>query len=321
MTFDAPAYLAGLALLPLAMVSYALAQRARRRYAVRFTNLDLLENVVTGSPQWRRHVSPLLFLLAIAALVFAVAQPKAWVHKPKQQSTVMMALDQSGSMQATDVKPTRLDAAKSAAKGFVNRLPQQFQLGLVTFNSASQLLVQPTGDRKLVNDTLDTLQAEGGTAIGTALETSLTGLRPVLKQNRGRKGPPAVIALLSDGYSTTGPDPIRVANTAKKLKVPVNTVALGTQAATVTLSDPYGGQRTVSVPPDRKTLARIAKITGGKFYDAGDAQKLSDVYKSLGTSIGFKREKRDIAPVFAAAGLGLMLLGGAFSLLWFGRLP
>jgi Ca-activated chloride channel family protein len=322
MTFAAPALLSGLALLPLGAASYGISLRARRRYAVRFTNLDLLENVVTGSPRWRRHLPPLLFLLALAALVLAVAQPKIYVHKAKEQATVMLATDQSGSMQATDVRPSRLEAAKSAAKGFVNRLPRQFQLGLVAFNSASQLLVPPTGDRRLVNDTIDTLQAEGGTAIGTAVETSLTGLRPVLDERHGgRKGPPAIVVLLSDGYSTTGPDPIKVANQARKLKVPVNTVALGTEAATVTLADPFGTSRTVRVPPDRATLARIAKITGGKFFDAGDASKLSDVYKSLGTSIGFRREKRDVTAAFAGAGLGLMLLGGAFSLIWFGRLP
>jgi Ca-activated chloride channel family protein len=320
-TFAAPALLSGLALVPLAAASYALAQRARRRYAVRFTNLDLLENVVTGSPSWRRHLPPLLFLLALAALVLAVAQPKIYVHKPKEQATVMLATDQSGSMQATDVKPSRLEAARSAAKGFVGRLPRQFQLGLVAFNSASQLLVPPTSDRKLVNDTIDTLQPEGGTAIGTAIETSLSGLRPVLSERQGRKGPPAIVVLLSDGYSTTGPDPLKVARQARKLKVPVNTVALGTEAATVTLSDPFGASRTVRVPPDRATLSRIAKITGGKFFDAGDATKLSNVYKSLGSSIGFRREKRDVTAAFAGAGLGLMLLGSAMSLFWFGRLP
>jgi Ca-activated chloride channel homolog len=325
MTFTAPALLFALALVPLAAASYALAQRSRRRYAVRFTNLDLLENVVTGSPRWRRHLPPLFFLLALTALALSIAQPHVYVHKPREQATVVLATDSSGSMQATDVRPNRLEAARAAAKRFISGLPTRFQLGLVSFNQTSQLLVPPTGNRKLVGAALDGLEAKGGTAIGTAIETSLSALRPLLAKKRGGKdnprAAPAVVVLLSDGYSTTGLDPTRMANEAHKAHVPINTVALGTDAATVTLTDRLGFSQTVRVPPDRATLRRIANITGGQFFDASDEKKLSKVYKSLGSSIGFRRVKRDVTAAFAGAGLGLMMLGGALSVLWFGRLP
>jgi Ca-activated chloride channel family protein len=326
MSFAAPGALLGLAIVPLAAASYVLAQRARRRYAVQFTNLDLLANVVTGTPRWRRHVPPLFFLLALAALVLAVAQPQVNDRKPRQQATVMLTIDRSGSMQATDVQPSRLKAAQASAKRFVNRLPRQFRIGLIAFNNIPQVLVPPTTDRSLLNGTIDGLQPKGGTAIGSGIDTALNALRPILKQPRaaapsGRKGPPAVVVLQSDGYSTTGPDPLASAQQAKKLGVPINTVALGTDAATVTLTDRLGITQTVRVPPDRPTLQRIAKTTGGQFFDAQDQERLGNVYKSLGSSIGYVKVKRDVTQAFAGAGLGLMILGGVFSLFWFGRLP
>jgi Ca-activated chloride channel family protein len=242
----------------------------------------------------------------------------------------MLATDSSGSMQATDVEPNRLDAGREAARGFVDTLPEEFRLGLVSFSNVSQLLVPPTDEREPVRAALDGLQAEGGTAIGTALETSLAGLRPVIEKaardrRRDRRGrrrpPPAVVVLLSDGYSTTGPEPLEVARRARELRVPVNTVALGTSAATVTLSDRLGGTRTVRVPPDRRTLRRIAEVTGGQYFAAADPEKLQDVYKRIGSRIGFRQEQREITVAFAAGGLGLMLAGGLLSMMWFGRLP
>ena len=331
MSFADPVYLLGLALIPLAGISYGLAQRARRRYAVRFTNLDLLENVVTGSPQWRRFTPPLFFLLALAALVLAIARPQVNENKPKEQATVMIATDRSGSMQATDVKPSRLEAARAAAKRFVNQLPSKFRVGVVSFNNVPQLLVPPTSDRQLVNNTLDGLEPKGGTAIGSAIDTSLSALKASLKQQVKQEAQipgtikqnriPAVIVLLSDGANTAGTDPIKSAQAAKAAHIPVNTVALGTSNATVTVTDQFGNSRSVAVPPDPQTLGEVAKITGGKTFNPTDEKKLNDVYKTLGSSIGYIKVKRDITPVFAGAALGLMVLGGVLSLFWFGRLP
>ena len=329
MSFEWPLALLGLLAVPLTLGLYIWAQRRRRAYAVRFTNLELLGSVVTGSPGWRRHLPPLLFLLALAALTVAIARPHVDVDVAKEEATVMLTLDSSGSMQATDVTPNRLDAARNAAKGFTNRLPEKFRLGLVTFSNVAQLLVPPTSDREPVRNGLDALQAEGGTAIGTALETALTGLQPVIEQDQrkrereGRKRgrPPAVVVLLSDGYSTTGPEPLEIARRARELRVPVNTVALGTTNATVTLSDRLGTTRNVRVPPDRRTLRRIAEVTGGEYFGAADQERLQKIYDRLGSRIGFRQEEREITAAFAAGGLGLMLAGGLLSMMWFGRLP
>jgi Ca-activated chloride channel homolog len=329
MSFEYPVALLALAFVPLTGLIYLAAQRRRRRFAVRFTNMELLAGVVSETPSWRRHIPPLLYLLALAALALAIARPHELVNVAKRQATVVLVSDSSGSMQATDVKPTRLVAARNAAKAFVDSTPKKVDLGFITFNSASQLLVPPTSDRDRVRGAIDTVRAGGGTAIGSGLETSLAALRPVLddtrKKNAGAKGkrraPPAVVVLLSDGYSTTGPPPLRAARHAKELDVPVYTVALGTESAVVQVPDPVGGYRTVQVPPDRKTLEQIAETTGGKFFTAANSKKLSAIYKSLGTRIGFKKERRELTAAFAAGGLVLMMLGGAFSLVWFGRLP
>ena len=331
MSFDYPVALLALAFVPLTALIYVAAQRRRRRFAVRFTNVDLLADVVTATPSWRRPIPPLLFMLALAALAIAIARPYDTVNVAKRKATVMLVTDTSGSMQATDVKPTRLVAAREAAKSFVDQTPKKVDLGLITFNNIPQVLVPPTDERSRVKSSLDTVQSKGGTAIGSAIQTALNSLKPVLAKNKGndaKKGknpkksaPPASVVLLSDGYSTTGPQPLTAARQAKELNVPVYTVALGTENAVVQVADPVGGYRTVQVPPDRETLKRVAETTGAKFFATGDAKKLSEIYKSLGTRIGFKKERRELTPAFAGAGLALMMLGGAFSLLWFGRLP
>jgi Ca-activated chloride channel family protein len=329
-SFEYPVALLTLAFVPLSGLIYLAAQRRRRRYAVRFTNMDLLADVVTQTPSWRRHIPPLLYLLALAALALAIARPHELVNVAKREATVILVTDSSGSMQATDVKPSRLAAAQTAAKGFVDDTPKKVKLGFISFNSASQLLVPPTSDKNRVKGAVETLRPVGGTAIGSALETSLAALQPVLKDSTTKKGssakdkkraPPAVVVLLSDGYSTTGPPPLQAAQHAKKLNVPVYTVALGTESAVVQVADPVGGYRTVQVPPDRKTLKQVADTTGGKFFATADSKKLSEIYKSLGTRIGFRKERHELTAAFAAGGLALMMLGGAFSLLWFGRLP
>ena len=335
MSFELPVALLGLLLVPLVVALYLFAQRRRHRYAVRFTNLDLLGSVVTRSPGVRRHLPPLLFLLALAALVVAVARPHLDVDVAREEATVMLVTDSSGSMQASDVSPNRLAAARNAARGFADRLPEQFRLGFVSFNNVASLLAPPSSDREPVKQALDSLQAEGGTAIGSGLEAALTGLQPVIQRERAeareeaqregrrsrRRSPPAVVVLLSDGYSTTGTNPMTVARRARDLGVPVNTVALGTSAATVTLSDRLGSTRTVRVPPDRETLRRIARTTRGQYFDAADEEKLATVYDRLGSRIGFRTEKREYTAAFAGGGLALMLAGGLLSMMWFGRLP
>ena len=211
MSFDYPVALLALAFVPVSGLIYLAAQRRRRRFAVRFTNMDLLADVVTETPSWRRHIPPALFLLALAALAIAIARPHELVNVAKREATVVLVTDSSGSMQATDVKPSRLAAAQNAANTFTDETPGKVKLGFITFNSTSQLLVPPTSDKGRIKAAIGTLRPGGGTAIGSAIQTSLAALKPALDENAKKKGPggkgkskapPAVVLLLSDGKST-----------------------------------------------------------------------------------------------------------------------
>ena len=327
MTFQWPLVLLGLLIIPVLAAVYVLMQRRRTKYAVRFTNVDLLANVVSKTPSWRRHVPAVLLLLSTALLIFALARPRVEASTTREQGAIMLATDTSGSMTATDVKPDRMTAARNAAKQFVGKIPKQVRLGLVTFDQAARLLVNPTTDRTQVNDALDSLQAQGGTAMGDALSVSVKALQSAfgpkgLKVKPGQKRAPAEVVLLSDGKNTTGAtDPIGVAQTAKKLGIRINTVALGTPTGTVQVQDNLGFTQTIQVPPDRPTLRQIAQTTGGRFFSAPNANHLQQIYKDLGSKVKAKPVKKEVSFVPAAAAIVLMLAAGGFSLLWFGRLP
>ncbi|HYT25834.1 MAG TPA: VWA domain-containing protein [Actinomycetota bacterium] len=343
-----PGFLWALVLVPLAMVAYLLAQRRRAAYAVRFTNLDLLANVVTRSPGWRRHLPALLYLLALSTLLVSLARPQSVVLVPKEQATVMLVIDVSGSMNATDVEPTRLLAAQQAANSFVNNLPAKFRVGLVSFSATAQTLTRPTTDREAVRDALSSLHAEGGTAMGDAIERGLEAKRPpapqVDKPPKGSKPggqrptpttsappaeaqpagkePPVVMLLLSDGANTVGrKQPLEAAEDARRLHVPIFTIALGTDSGVVEVPDESGQPRRIPVPPDKVTLRRVADTTGGKFFTAPSSRDLKGVYRDLGSRIGFVKERQEVTVVFAAAALLLLVAGGALSLAWFNRFP
>jgi Ca-activated chloride channel homolog len=326
-SFQWPLVLLGLLAVPLLAAAYVLLQRRRTRYAVRFTNLDLLANVVAATPNWRRHVPAALILLSVAALIVALARPRVNVSSAQEQGTVVLATDTSGSMTATDVRPDRLTAAQRAAKAFVSKLPKQARLGLVTFDQAARLLVNPTTDRAQVQSALEALQAQGGTAMGDALSVAVRALQNALGPKAFRNRPPgrrvpAQVVLLSDGKNTTGAtDPMSVAQTAKRLGIRINTVALGTQSGTVQVQDNLGFTQTIQVPPDRGTLKQIAQTTGGHFFAVADPKKLQAIYKDLGSRVKAKSVKREVTYVPAAAAVVLMLAAGGFSLFWFARLP
>jgi Ca-activated chloride channel family protein len=337
-----PGFLWALVLVPLALAAYLLAQRRRARYAVRFTNLDLLANVVTRSPGWRRHLPAVLYLLALATLLVSLARPQSTVLVPKEQATVVMVIDVSGSMNATDVEPTRLVAAQQAANSFLENLPAKFRVGLVSFSATAQTLTRPTTDRDAVRDALSSLHAEGGTAMGDAIDRGLEAKRPPPPQvDRPRakpgaqptptvppaeaqpgKEPPVVMLLLSDGANTVGKkQPMEAADEAKRLQVPVFTIALGTDSGVVEVPDESGQPRRIPVPPDKVTLRRIADTTGGKFFTAPSNRDLKGVYRDLGSRIGFVKERQEVTVVFAAGALLLLVAGGALSLAWFNRFP
>jgi Ca-activated chloride channel family protein len=322
MTFLWPLALLGLLLVPALLAGYVLLQRRRQRYAVRFTNLDLLSNLVSESPRWRRHVPTALLLVALAALVVAVARPQASLKTPENEASVMLAVDVSGTMQATDVSPTRLAAARKAADTFLDRVPKGMRVGLVAFSNDANLLVAPTTDHAQVKAGLASLRPGGGTAIGDAVAVA-TQVRPErLASDATGSKPGLVVLLLSDGKPSPDTlDPATAAQRAREAGVPVYTVALGTDSGTVQVPDQAGGTQTVPVPPDRATLRQIAETTGGRFYDAPSESALTSVYERLGSSIGYTTEKRDVSFAFAAAGLVLVLAAGGLSALWFNRIP
>ena len=325
MSFLAPELLWLLLLVPALAVGYLVLQRRRTRYALRFTNVDLLANVVASSPRWRRWVPPILFLAALGALFFATARPQLVTKVPRNQASVVLAMDVSRSMEAEDVAPTRLAAAEKAAGRFLEQVPEKFQVGLITFSTEAQVAVPPTADHALVRQALAGLEADGGTAIGdaVALATEIRKQRLVDNKEEDDKGkPPLVVLLLSDGSPSEDTlDPVEAANRAKAAGIPVYTIALGTDQGTIEVTNEFGIPETVDVPPDRETLAKIAKITGGATFSAPTPQALEAVYERLGTSIGYSDEKREVTAWFAAGGLVLLVLAGSLSALWFNRLP
>jgi Ca-activated chloride channel family protein len=237
----------------------------------------------------------------------------------------VLVTDQSGSMAAKDVQPTRLEAARRAANNFLGQVPERVRVGLVTFNNSVQTIKAPAVNRGDVRGAIDRISPSGGTATGDALATSLGLLDRQGDQRipgRPRTRPPGAIVLLSDGKATHGQDPIPVARRAGRLKIPVYTVALGTPQGTIQVPRVNGnGTRAQVVPPDPQTLRRIAQASGGKAYEAKDAGELATVYQRLQSQTTTKKEKREITAAFAAGGLAMLLVGGLMSLRWFAKLP
>ncbi|HEY6693189.1 MAG TPA: VWA domain-containing protein [Solirubrobacteraceae bacterium] len=322
MTFGAPLLLLGLALVPLALAAYVVAQRRRRRYAVRYTNVDVLASVARRAG-WARHIPAALALLALAALLVALGRPERTVAAEQRAATVVMVTDMSGSMKAKDVAPDRITAAKEAARALANKLPRDFRLGLVSFGTTPSQLVEPTTDKARVKAGIDALQYSGKTAMGDGLALGLDAARaPVTDPATGLpQRLPAAIVLLSDGANTVGQDPITVAERAAKLKIPVFAVALGTQNGYLEHTQPDGSVKRTPVPPDTATLQAIARETHGRFYQAADAQRLTDIYRGLGTRFSTKKEKQEVTSAFAGGGLVLLLAGMVAAMMRGGRLP
>lgn len=335
MSFAWPIALLGLVLVPLFVSLYVLAQLRRPKYAARFTNLDLLANVVDKSPGWRRHVPAALGLLALTALLVSLARPE-WEHKvPKQEATVVLVTDISGSMNATDIQPTRMDAAKEAGHLMVSELPEGFRIALVTFSAGVRTVVPPTTDKEIVDAAIDGLEPIGGTAMGDGIlegiaASKLTPEGPPARQAptptpaAGEQGEdsPVIMVLLSDGANTLGQThPLDAAQQAADERIPVFTIALGTPDGVATVIDNQGRERTVRVPPDEETLMEIAEMTDGKFFSAPSADELRSIYEDLGSKIGYDTETTEITVGFAAAAALLVIAAGGLSLLWFNRFP
>lgn len=318
MTFLWPLALVGLLLVPLALAGYLVLQRRRGKYALRFTNLELLGAVVDRSPRaWRRHLPAALILLALALLLASLARPQAVIAVPKEQATVVLTIDVSGSMAADDVEPTRMEAARAAAKDFLDEIPDGFRVGIVAFSSTPYVALAPTDDRDAAGRAIDELREFGGTALGDALVRSVE-----LARADAPADVPAVVLLLSDGEQTLGQaQPLDAAATAGSRDVPVFTIALGTPDGYVEQVDDLGRLQRISVPPDYETLRQIAARTGAEAFEADDAEHLSRVYEELGSRVGYDEERREVTLALVGAGTALLLLGGTLSALWFGRIP
>jgi Ca-activated chloride channel family protein len=313
MSLGAPIYLLALAAIPLVAAAYAVARRRRRRFAVRFPAAGVFATI--RRPRLRRVLPAALLAAAAAMLAVATAKPQATMAVPVEKASVVLVTDESGSMSATDVDPSRLEAARSAAKSFLDRVPDQLLVGFVGFSSQTNAVVEPTLDRTPVKSALDALRPDGATASGDALDAALDRL--AARRGKDGKRAPAAVILLSDGARTEGSDPLEAAQRAKQLGIPVSTVALGTADGVV--SGPQG--QPIPVPPDPGTLREISRVTGGTFTEAADAGQLDEVYKRLGSKVGTKRVKQEVSSDFAAAGLLLLLGGLGTGLRWRGRLP
>ncbi|GAA4753986.1 VWA domain-containing protein [Modestobacter marinus] len=317
MTFQSPWWLAALLAVVALVGLYVVLQRRRARYAARFTNVALLGSLVPKRPGWRRHVAFGLVAAGLALLVTSLAQPSTEVRVPRERATVVMAVDVSLSMRASDVEPDRFQAMQVAAQEFVEVLPERINLGLVAFAGTAATLVTPTTDRDEVSTAIENLELAEATAIGDAIFTSLTAISnyQATLASEGMEAPPARIVLLSDGYSTVGREATQAIDAANAASVPVSTIAFGTDYGTLDIN----GER-VPVPVDRATLEQIAEETDGSYSEAASAEELSEVFEDLGSQIGYTTEPQDISPWFVRGGVLFAFLGVVASLLWTNRL-
>lgn len=320
MSFDWPLGLLGLVLVPLLVGLYVWYDRRRDRVAARFANPALLPNVIDRSPGRLRFLPLVLLFLALTAMIFGVARPHATVNVPREEATVVLAIDVSRSMKATDVQPTRLDAARAAAKQFLAKMPEKFRVGVVSFATRAVVALPPTDDRDLAAASLDTLKTGEGTAIGDAVALSLQ----IAQRERDDDGtvPPTSVLLISDGARDGGIlAPKAAAERARKQGVPVYTILVGTPDGVVEETLPGGFRQIIRVPPSAETLQQIAQTSGGEFFTAVDDEGLSQVYEELGSRLGTREERREITDLFAAGSAMLLLTGGALSALLFRRVP
>lgn len=305
-------------LLTVGALAYAwvAASRRKRRDALRFTNLALLDVVAPRRPTWRRHVPPILFLAALSALIVGFARPVRAVKVPDERSTVVLAVDTSLSMEADDVPPTRLAAAQDAARAFVDELPEGINLGLVSFNGTARVAVSPSEDHQAVAAAIDRLELGEYTAIGEAIYAGLDAVEGA-PGGTGGEPAPARIVLMSDGETTTGRPNEQAAAAAVEAEVPVHTIAFGTPWGVVTAEEGL----TQPVPVAPRPLQEIARTTGGQSHEATSLPELDEVYRDIGSVVGYRDEDRDVSGWFVGAGLALLAAAGATSLVWNQRLP
>ena len=347
MSFQWPELLWGLAVLPLLILLYVALQRRRKRLALKYANLSLVRDAMTRSAGWRRHVPPLLILLAIALMVVATARPEGEVLLPTRQETIVLAMDVSGSMRATDVQPSRFVAMQDAARAFVSDLPKSTKVGIVAFAGTASLVQPPTNAKEELLAAIDRFQLQRGTAVGSGILVSLKTIVPDVEfdlrsQNprpkadgaraigsvdgKEKKEPfkpvepgsngTAVIVILTDGQTTTGPDPIESAKMAAERGVRVYTVGVGTPKGEIIGAEGWS----MRVRLDEDSLKNISNVTRGEYFYAGDAGDLKKVYEGLSARFSFEKKAIEITAIFAAAAALVTIVAAALSVLWFHRI-
>jgi Ca-activated chloride channel family protein len=323
-----------LLLVPILIVLYILAQRRRQKYALRYASLSLVKEALGRGPGTRRHIPPALFITALAVMLLGLARPASVVTLPAQEGTVILTMDVSGSMRAEDLKPNRLEAAKTAARAFVDKQPQGVKIGVVSFSDNAFVVQAPTDDKGAVLRAINRLTPQRGTAIGSALLTSMDAIF----EEANREGEaysssadptptptplpqgqyePALVVLLTDGESNRGPRPLDVVDRLAARGIRVYTVGVGSVEGTVLNT----GGRSMRVRLDENTLKLVAEATDGTYYNASTEKDLEAIYENLSTHLVFRKQQTEITAFFTGAAVALSLIAGILSLLWFSRLP
>jgi Ca-activated chloride channel homolog len=349
-TFLWPVMLWLLLAVPVVVLAYLLLLRRKRKLALRYASLSMVQAAMGASRRFRRHVPPFIFLLALIAMIAAVARPAAVVTLPYQYETVILAIDASGSMKAADVSPTRIAAAQAAARSFVADQPRDTRLAVVSFAATASVVQPPTLNREDILAALDRIQLQRGTAIGSGILISLKVLFPDIefdlrssnprpggareaargtsldepakgKASEAKPAPPgsftsAAIILLTDGQTTAGPDPIEAAKMAAERGVRVYTVGIGTVAGEILGAEGWS----MRVRLDEESLKTIATTTKAEYFYAGTATDLTKIYKMLNSRLVLEKKATEVTALFAAAGAILAMLSGFLSLLWFNRI-
>jgi Ca-activated chloride channel family protein len=350
-TFLWPEFLWLLALVPLLIAAYVWILRRKRKTALRYASLTMVKEAMGAGQRFRRHVPPLLFLVALVIMIAAVARPAAVVRLPSQHEIIILSLDVSGSMRAKDVEPDRITAAQNAAKTFINEQPRSTRIGIVAFAGTASLVQPPTQNREDLHAAIERLQLQRATAIGSGILVALKAIFPDvdfdLRASNPRPTPPivarplngplggppgapdkappkpvppgsyksAAIILLTDGQATTGPDPIEAARMAAERGIRVFTVGVGTPNGEILVGEGWS----MRVRLDEETLKQIANLTGAEYFYAGTAVDLKKIYQSLNSKFVLERKETEITALFAAAAALTVLLSGLLSLLWFNR--
>jgi Ca-activated chloride channel family protein len=348
MSFLWPEFLWLLALIPVLVGLYVLAMRRKKRLAVRYASLSMVRDALGMGQRVRRHVPPFLLLIGLALMIVAIARPTATVRLPTQHETVILAMDVSGSMRAVDVKPTRLAAAQEAARAFINDQPSNVKIGIVSFAGTAAVVQPPTDNRDDLFAAIDRFELQRATAVGSGLLVALKAIFPdvefdlrasnpriqkdsvhgvaIDEVKKPAKEPPApvppgsyksaVIILLTDGQTTTGPDPIESAKMAAERGVRVYTVGIGTVQGEVIGWEGWS----MRVRLDEDSLKQIANVTRGEYFYAGNANDLKNIYQSMSSKMELAKQQTEITALFVAGAMVFVVLGAGLSLMWFNRI-